>query len=116
MGGAVIIGGHARGYAVAHLVTWTPPTVSGVLVLFLMAGLGLVGFLDDFIKIFKQRSLGPARPAQKLVGQALVGVIFAVLALQFPNEHGRTPGVDARSRSCATPALDLAFAGHRRRA
>ena len=41
--------------------TWspcTPPTVSGLLVLFLMTGLGLVGFLDDFIKISKQRSLG----------------------------------------------------------
>ena len=35
-----------------------PPTCSGLLVLFLMTGLGLVGFLDDYIKISKQRSLG----------------------------------------------------------
>ena len=45
-------------YALAHLVTASAPTVSGLLVLFLMTGLGAVGFLDDFIKIYKQRSLG----------------------------------------------------------
>src|SRR6185503_21087392 len=33
-----------------------PPTFSGVLVLGLMAGMGLVGFLDDYIKIVKRRS------------------------------------------------------------
>ena len=42
----------------AHLVTLQLPTMSALLVLFLMTGLGLVGFLDDFIKISKQRSLG----------------------------------------------------------
>ena len=36
-----------------------------------MAGLGLVGFLDDFIKISKQRSLG-LRSGEKLAGQTLV--------------------------------------------
>src|SRR5690349_3171007 len=58
MGGAVIIGAALVAYIVAHLVTAWPPSVSGVLVLFLMSGLGLVGFLDDFIKISRQRSLG----------------------------------------------------------
>src|SRR4051795_8286310 len=54
MGGAVIIGAALTAYIVAHVITLNPPTVSGVLVLFLMSGLGLVGFLDDFIKISKQ--------------------------------------------------------------
>ncbi|MDQ1664275.1 MAG: phospho-N-acetylmuramoyl-pentapeptide-transferase, partial [Actinomycetota bacterium] len=44
MGGAVIIGATLTGYAVAHAVTLRPATVSGVLVLFLMSGLGFVGF------------------------------------------------------------------------
>lgn len=92
MGGAVIIGASLLAYGSAHLLTVTPVTVSGVLVLFLMAGLGLVGFLDDYIKISKQRSLG-LRTKQKLAGQTLVGVIFAVLALQFPNSRFRTPAV-----------------------
>jgi phospho-N-acetylmuramoyl-pentapeptide-transferase len=34
------------------------PTASGMVLLFLMVGMGLVGFLDDFIKISNQRSLG----------------------------------------------------------
>ncbi|MEP7017208.1 MAG: phospho-N-acetylmuramoyl-pentapeptide-transferase [Actinomycetota bacterium] len=92
MGGAVIIGASLLAYGAAHLLTVTPFTVSGILVLFLMAGLGLVGFLDDYIKISKQRSLG-LRTKEKLAGQTLVGVIFAVLALQFPNSRFRTPAV-----------------------
>ena len=37
-----------------------------------MTGLGLVGFLDDFIKIRKQRWLG-LTAAAKFVGQLVVG-------------------------------------------
>lgn len=58
MGGTVFIVGSLVGYAAAHLVTGEAPTISGILVLFLMTGLGLVGFVDDYIKVFKQRSLG----------------------------------------------------------
>ncbi|AKT51636.1 phospho-N-acetylmuramoyl-pentapeptide-transferase [Arsenicicoccus sp. oral taxon 190] len=90
MGGAVIILASLLAYALAHLLTWWPPTASGLLVMFLMAGLGLVGFLDDYIKISKQRSLG-LRSWQKLAGQGLVGLIFSVLVLEFPNSAGVTP-------------------------
>jgi phospho-N-acetylmuramoyl-pentapeptide-transferase len=90
MGGAVILAAVLGAYLLAHLLTLAPPTASGLLVLFLMGGMGLVGFLDDFIKISKQRSLG-LRSKQKLAGQTLVGVIFAVLAVQFPNDQFRTP-------------------------
>ena len=109
MGGAVIIGAALTGYAVAHTVTLRPATVSGVLVLFLMAGLGLIGFLDDYIKISKQRSLG-LRSGEKLAGQTLVAVIFSVLVLQFPNSKNRTPGSTHISFVRDTP-FDLAFAG-----
>ena len=47
-----------------------------------MVGLGGVGFLDDLIKIRRQRSLG-LRARAKFGGQLLVAVAFAVLALQF---------------------------------
>ena len=109
MGGAVIIGASLTAYGAAHLFTLTPLTVSGVLVLFLMAGLGLIGFLDDYIKISKQRSLG-LRSKQKLAGQTLVAVIFAVLALQFPNSSFRTPAVPYISFVRDTN-VNLAFAG-----
>ena len=90
MGGAVILGSVLLAYVAAHVFTLTAPSMSGILVLFLGTGLGLIGFLDDFIKISKQRSLG-LRSGQKLGGQILVGVIFAVLALNFPNGQYRTP-------------------------
>jgi phospho-N-acetylmuramoyl-pentapeptide-transferase len=109
MGGAVIITATVVAYLVAHLATWSRPTVSALLVLFLMAGLGAVGLADDYIKISKQRSLG-LRSHEKLIGQTLVAVIFAVLALQFPNESGRTPASTHISFVRDLP-LDLAFAG-----
>ncbi len=109
MGGAVIIGASLVAYGAAHVLTLTPVTVSGMLVLFLMAGLGLVGFLDDYIKISKQRSLG-LRTKEKLAGQTLVAVIFAVLALQFPNSRFRTPAVPFVSFVRDTN-FNFAFAG-----
>ena len=109
MGGAVIIGAVVLGYAVAHLVTWSAPSWSGFLVMFLMVGLGFVGFLDDWTKIRRQRSLG-LEGWQKLLGQSVVAVLFAVAALQLPDENGRTAASTAISFIRDTP-LDLAFAG-----
>ena len=83
--------------------TWSPGagvSASGLLVLFLVAGLGLVGFADDYIKIFKQRSLG-LRASTKFGGQAVVAVVFAILALQFENDagpHSRVPRDLVRAR------------------
>src|SRR3954464_13438187 len=90
MGGVVIIGATVFGWAAALAVTGTLPSASAVLVLFLMTGLGVVGFLDDYIKISRQRSLG-LKARWKILGQGLVGVTFAVAALQFPSEKFRTP-------------------------
>ncbi|GAA1117541.1 phospho-N-acetylmuramoyl-pentapeptide-transferase [Kribbella jejuensis] len=90
MGGTVFIVATIVGYFAAKLFTMTPPTASALLVLFLFAGMGVVGFLDDFIKIFRQRSLG-LRSKAKLAGQTMVAVIFAVLALQFPDDRGQRP-------------------------
>ncbi|MER7249954.1 phospho-N-acetylmuramoyl-pentapeptide-transferase [Kribbella sp. NPDC000426] len=90
MGGTVFIVATIVGYFAAKLFTMTPPSASALLVLFLFAGMGAVGFLDDFIKIFRQRSLG-LRSKAKLAGQTFVAVVFAVLALQFPDERGQKP-------------------------
>ena len=109
MGGAIIIFGTVAGYALAHLLTWSAPTASGLLVLFLMVGLGAVGFADDWLKISNQRSLG-LTSVQKLVGQSLVAVIFAVLALQFPDGGGRSPA-SYRISFVRDTWVNLAFAG-----
>jgi phospho-N-acetylmuramoyl-pentapeptide-transferase len=92
MGGVAIIGAVVAGYFLAKLITLTPPSASGLLLLFLFVGCGLVGFLDDFIKIYKQRSLG-LRSKAKMIGQTLVAVTFGILALMpwLEDENGRTP-------------------------
>ena len=87
----------------AHLKKAGTPTMGGILilvsvvctsllylerypkvapVLFLTVGFGLVGFLDDYIKIVCRRSMG-LTPLQKLTGQLLVTGLFAYYILTF---------------------------------
>lgn len=109
MGGVVIIIATVLGWAGGILLTGDKPTASAGLVLFLMAGLGLVGFLDDFIKISRQRSLGLS-PLAKVIGQGVVGIVFAIAALRFPNQHLITPASTHISFIRDT-RVDLAFGG-----
>jgi len=97
------------GYTLANLSQLRTPRASGVLLLFLVVGLGLIGFLDDFEKISKQRSLG-LRAWQKIVGQALIGVGFSVAALHFADRNGLTPA-STRISFARDSAINLAFAG-----
>jgi phospho-N-acetylmuramoyl-pentapeptide-transferase len=90
MGGAAIVIASLLGYLAGHLATDDPVSTSGVLVLLLMTGLGLVGFIDDFIKIFRQTSLG-LRSGTKLAGQVVIGAVFALEVLQHPNGYDLTP-------------------------
>lgn len=109
MGGVVIIGATLLGWLASIIVTKTLPSASAVLVVFLMVGMGLVGFLDDFTKISKQRSLGLS-PVAKIIGQAVIGIAFSVLALQFPNSQGLTPA-STKVSFLRDTNFDLAFAG-----
>jgi phospho-N-acetylmuramoyl-pentapeptide-transferase len=90
MGGLVIIASVVLAYFLAKLVTQDVPSWSALLLLFLLVGLGTVGFLDDYIKIVKQRSLG-LRSKAKFGGQTLVAVVFAALALTHADSRGETP-------------------------
>ena len=47
-------------------------------VLFVTLGFGVIGFMDDYIKVVKKRSLG-LTPMQKIIGQLVVTMIFAYL-------------------------------------
>lgn len=109
MGGVVVIAATVIGWLGGNLVTSHTPNVSSVLVVGLMVGLGLVGFLDDRIKISKERSLG-LNARWKILLQALVGIGFSVLALQFPDDGGVNPASTAISFLRDT-ALDLAIWG-----
>ena len=90
MGGLVIILASVTGYFAGKLLNGETPSVSALLVILAMVGLGLVGFIDDFIKTQKQRSLGLGGWA-KIAGQALVALAFAAFAFGYPNAQGVTP-------------------------
>ena len=80
------------GYFLAKLITGSTPSASALLLIFLFVGLGVVGFLDDFIKIFKQRNLG-LRSKAKMIGQTVIAVTFGILALSpwLEDDRGQTP-------------------------
>jgi phospho-N-acetylmuramoyl-pentapeptide-transferase len=90
MGGIVFLLGAVLGYVVGHVVAGVPWTMVALLIFGMMGGLGLVGFLDDFLKTRKQRSRGLGGWS-KVAGQVVVATGFAVLALNFPDENGLTP-------------------------
>lgn len=67
-------------------------------ILFVMLGYGLVGFLDDYIKVVMKRSLG-LKAWQKMLGQLLITSIFAFymatnsevsLSMIIPFTNGKT--------------------------
>jgi phospho-N-acetylmuramoyl-pentapeptide-transferase len=108
MGGLVIILATLLGYFLAKALTESRPSASALLLLFLFVGLGFVGFLDDFIKIVKQRSLG-LRSKAKMVGQTVVALTFGLLATSpmMENADGRTPASLHISFLRDIPALAL---------
>lgn len=112
MGGLVFILGAVGGYFAGHLLgPHTPMSTSGLLAMLMMVGMAAVGFLDDFTKTRKQRSLG-LTGWQKVGGQLLVATVFALLALTFPGQHsGLTPGTKAISAVRDVGWLNLALLG-----
>lgn len=110
MGGIVFITGAVLGYVFGHLVGQVDMTLVGLLVIYLMVGLGAVGFIDDFLKTRNQRSLGLNGWA-KVAGQVIVAAGFAAIALNFPDEHNLTPASTMISAVRDIPLLDLAAFG-----
>jgi phospho-N-acetylmuramoyl-pentapeptide-transferase len=56
-------------------------TVETYLLLFVTVGYGLLGFLDDFIKVVMKRNLG-LTSKQKLVGQLVIALVFYIVYQQ----------------------------------
>ena len=97
MGGFVIIGGAIVAYVIAHFrplpcfeavreagpVTFgdcvSPFTSSGMLAMSAIIAMAVLGFIDDYLKIRKRRSLG-LNKFSKIVGQLAIAVGFALLA------------------------------------
>ncbi len=96
----------------SHLVKAGTPTMGGLLILFAVltstllwanlgnpfvwiavgvtAAFGLIGFLDDYIKVARHRNLGLTSRA-KLLLQTVVGTATALALLTLPEVHGFEP-------------------------
>lgn len=90
MGGIIIILAAVVAYLIAHLISGSPITASAALVIGLVIGLGLVGFIDDWLKVSRQKSLG-LTSKQKLAGQILIASVFAYMGTKFADKDGLTP-------------------------
>ena len=81
MGGIFMIGA----FAIATLF-FVKDNPDAIVVLLITVGYGLVGFLDDYIKVVKKRSLA-LRAWQKVVFQLIVTILFAIYLLKM-NDFG----------------------------
>ncbi len=81
VGGSVIILGLLVAYGASRIVL-QELTAPALCVMGAMLGLGLLGFLDDFLKIRHQRSLGLNKTA-KAIGQGVVGIGFGLAIINF---------------------------------
>jgi phospho-N-acetylmuramoyl-pentapeptide-transferase len=73
---------------------YSTPSVELLLLLLVTIGYGILGFLDDFIKVVMKRNLG-LTSKQKLLGQTLIAIIFFIIFIQhdFSTVVG-IPGTD----------------------
>lgn len=114
MGGVVIMGATVVAFFLALILSGLifggslVPSASALLLMFLMIGMAGVGFIDDFKKIARKQSLG-LTPKGKIILQGTVGVIFGVLALLLPDDHGWTPASTQISFTRDISWLDLSF-------
>ena len=90
MGGIILIFASVVGYFVSHLIDGVGVSSSALLVIGLVIGLGIVGFIDDWLKIVKQRSLG-LTAKQKLLGQTIVAAVFGFSGVHFVDSYGLSP-------------------------
>jgi len=121
MGGVVFIVATLIAYVAGHLTLLSlpgaqlrpnGPTVTAAVLLGLFVCTGLLGFLDDYLKVTKRNSDGLTM-RKKLIGQALIGAVFGVIALYFPteNRHALTVASTKISFVRDIPLLEISKVG-----
>jgi len=90
MGGLIIIFAAIAGYLLSHGITQTAMTASALLVIALVVGLGFVGFLDDWLKVSREKSLG-LKGRYKILGQVVIAATFGYFGIQFADSEGLSP-------------------------
>ncbi|GAA4901010.1 phospho-N-acetylmuramoyl-pentapeptide-transferase [Stackebrandtia albiflava] len=97
MGGLIFILATLLAYGLVHLMMYLlggtehRPSLTGLILLGLLVGGGVIGLLDDLLKVWKKTPGGLAG-RYKILGQLVVGVGLGTLALYLPNEAGDTVG------------------------
>jgi phospho-N-acetylmuramoyl-pentapeptide-transferase len=105
MGGIAIVGGVVFGYVIGHFGTQVRFSRTGYLAVMAVILFGAIGFLDDWIKVRHQRSLGLNKRA-KFSAQVGFGVLFSELALHWA--HTSTALSFTRS---SVPGINLGQVG-----
>jgi phospho-N-acetylmuramoyl-pentapeptide-transferase len=81
---ALLVAYLATRFTLASGITFSP---AGLALILAALGFGLVGFVDDYLKVRRQRSLGLSK-TQKFIGTALVSLLFAVVVVVFMEDTG----------------------------
>lgn len=106
MGGVIFILATVVGYFVGNFAGGTTPSLSGILVIWMMVGLGAVGFLDDWLKLRRRNSLGLSG-WKKIACQLAVVTPWAIVAFNIPDANGITPASGFISIVRDVPVLNL---------
>lgn len=105
MGGLVLVGSVVVGYVMGHVGTEIRFSRTGLLVIFTVLSFGIIGALDDLIKVRHQRSLGLNKRA-KFALQVLCATTFAVLAVEWAHTSTKLSFTRA-----VTPGWNLGIVG-----
>ena len=85
MGGVAIVGGALAGYVISDLYNGIF-TRTGLIVIFTILAAAVVGFVDDWLKVSRERNLGLNKTA-KILGLLTVAVTYAVAMLNLTDVH-----------------------------
>ncbi|QSB04258.1 phospho-N-acetylmuramoyl-pentapeptide-transferase [Natronoglycomyces albus] len=119
MGGVVFIFATVIAYIAGHLVLIALPegfdrprgiTATGIVLIGLMLACGLVGFIDDWLKIRRKHS-GGISARMKMLGLFISAAIFGVIAFYYTGSIGQTVGSEYLSFTRDVPWLDLTKVG-----
>ncbi len=105
MGGLAIVAAVVAGYFIGHVGPSVRFSRTGYLVVMVVGLSGVVGFLDDWLKVRNKRSLGLNKRA-KLAAQVAVAAFFAELAV-----HWAHTSTSLSFTSASSPGLHLGQVG-----
>ena len=110
MGGIAIVGSVVFGYAIGHIGTEVRFSRTGYLAIGAVVAFGLIGYVDDYIKVHHRRSLGlnkrgksaraaGVRDRLRRAGGALGPCVDDALVHPLPTPSGSTSGRSGGSSS-----------------